>query len=138
MLINNITGNKKIDTGINTGIIILGAGALLLGAHKIYKDVELAYKQGQYNKEKTYNGERVDIGGIAAQIYDAFYNAYWLSFIQGLEDTDTAIKLLQSVPPDAVPDIAQAYFNLFGKIMKADYIRFLSANDYANIQYLFA
>jgi len=72
---------------------------------------------------------------VASIIYDAFYNADIFGFT---EDEAKAITELKRVPKTKISLLASLYQANYGKDLRKDFIRFLDANQYAQVQSLLA
>lgn len=77
----------------------------------------------------------VDLGSIAAQINEAFYNNDWFG---ASEDEEGAINALVSCPASLIKDLIPVYKAVSdGKDLKSDFVKFLSPEDYNRVKYLF-
>ena len=65
-------------------------------------------------------------------IHDAFYG----HFFGLVEDEQAAINALMAVPPPMVRSVASAYFNIDGKNMYDDFVKYLSDAQYREVKTL--
>lgn len=94
--------------------------------HKTYRDTT-----GKVVKRKV---EQIDLGTIAALIYDGFYNNDWLGFT---ENEDKAIAAIKNVPKEYIGQLAGIYKTKYKKSLKDDFITFLDDDQYKAVQSLF-
>lgn len=77
----------------------------------------------------------VDLGSIAGQINEAFYNDDWFG---ASEDEEGAINALVSCPASLIKDLIPVYKAVSdGKDLKSDFIKYLSPEEYNRVKYLF-
>jgi len=120
----------KIDKNIKIGAGIVGSVLLLFVGKKIYSQIKLKHEKNILDTSvATY-----DIGAIAAEIYDSFYNN---DFFGITEDEQRAIDALLPVPNEYVPKVSDTYFKLYNKILKADFVKYLSSDQWNIIKQKF-
>lgn len=73
------------------------------------------------------DGNLLDIGGIAGEIYDAFYRNDMFGWS---EDEARAIEALRKVPDANIDKLANIYNELYKKSLKEDFIKYLSEEEY--------
>lgn len=83
--------------------------------------------QDSYGNAQSIN---IDLGTAAATIYDAFYNNDWFGWT---EDEERAIRTLLPIPKSLIPDLADIYYKLYKKILKEDFIKYLSDEEYRQV-----
>ncbi len=127
---------------------VVGTALILFGGYRLI--------QKQVDKQKTRKRKReiedstvqyfytdskgqqqysnIDLGTIAAGIYDSFYNNDWFGWS---EDEERAMRLLLSVPREFIPDLENTYTSLYGEILREDFVRFLSDDEFQRIQQMF-
>lgn len=115
-----------------TGVIIIATGATYLIVKKIEKEIKLNRQQ----KLIDTNVSGIDLGGIAANIHDAFYNNDWFGFTEDEIRAMTEIAKL-GTRKDLVPELSDIYRKQYDKILKADFIAYLSADQYNAIKFYF-
>lgn len=135
----------------NNTPLIIGAGIALLFGKQILDKLQSKVKEDQVNtqievykqseKSNVYrilirysNGtskyKYINLDTLAAEIYDAFYNAGLFGF---WKNQDRAIKAINNVPISLIPRLSALYNVKFGKTLKDDFIKFLSTSDYAKV-----
>jgi len=113
--------------GIALGIFFMGK--------KIYKNIDLIREKNLLQSTVTAGGESYDLGGSAGEIYDAFYNN---DIFGATEDEERAISILTAIPDEYITDLSNIYYKLYGKILKADFIKYLSPEQYERVKDKFA
>jgi hypothetical protein len=122
-------------------IIIIFVAAIVLWV--IYKKISafIKLRKDQFllnnsTSTTTVNGVPISInlGTIATQINDAFYNNDWFGWT---EDEDLAVSTISNVPKQLIPDLTDIYFNLYKRNLNSDFVKFLSADSYKKVQNLF-
>lgn len=127
-------------------VIFAGLGFLAYkqGA-KIYKNFQIKKKIREQEAsildvnviDTTTGGNtqiQVNISAIANQIYDALYNNDWFG---GSEDEEAAIAAVKQVPKGLIKALKEQYAKDYSKDLQADLIKYLSADDFQQIAYLF-
>ncbi len=127
-------------------VIFAGLGFLAYkqGA-KIYKNFQIKKKIREQEAsildvnviDTTTGGNtqiQVNISAIANQIYDALYNNDWFG---GSEDEEAAIAAVKQVPKGLIKALKEQYAKDYSKDLQADLIKYLSANEFQQIAYLF-
>jgi hypothetical protein len=71
-----------------------------------------------------------DLGTAATTIYNAFYQNDWFGFT---EDRPKAMTALENVPNSLIGDLSQVYFQLYGKNLKEDFSKYLSADQWNQV-----
>jgi hypothetical protein len=113
----------KIDKNIKIGAGIVGSVLLLFVGKKIYSQIKLKHEKNILDTSvATY-----DIGAIAAEIYDSFYNNDWLGIT---EDEQRAVNAILPLPNEYVNKLSDTYFKLYNKILKADFVKYLSSEQW--------
>lgn len=77
----------------------------------------------------------VDVGTVAAGIYDSFYNNDWFGYT---EDEERAMRLLLGVPRESIPALEDIYFQLYQKILREDFIDYLSSEEWDRVKHMFS
>ena len=124
--------------GLKRPIIIKGSlilGGVLL-SYFIFKKIEKAIKLNREQKLIDTKADGLDLGGIAANIYDAFYNNDWFG---ATEDEIRAMQELAKlgVNKTLVPQLSDIYRKQYNHILKADFISYLTQDEYNAIKFYF-
>lgn len=127
-------------------VIFAGLGFLAYkqGA-KIYKNFQIKKKIREQEAsildvnviDTTTGGNtqiQVNISAIANQIYDALYNNDWFG---SSEDEEAAIAAVKQVPKGLIKALKEQYAKDYSKDLQADLIKYLSADEFQQIAYLF-
>jgi hypothetical protein len=125
-----IVKNKTARTFITIGSL---AGSVWF-TYKSAKDIQSMIQNAKYGSEnvdsttveQSDTGELIDLKTTAADIHDSFYNNDWFGVT---EDEERAIAALQSVPIEHMKRLAQIYNNIYGEILKQDFVAFLSSEE---------
>jgi len=96
---------------------------LLEGQETIVYDVDV---WGGEVKTQT-----VDLGAIAVEIYDSFYQNDWFGWT---ENEQAAINALQKVPKANIPKLEDIYYKAFKEILRVDFVKFLTNTDFQRIK----
>lgn len=125
-------------------IIVVGGGFLAYKrGKKIYDRIKIRQDVKEYGSGNvpvivTSNGTQVtsniNLKNVASKIYDAFFNNDWFG---ATEDEDGAIKAIKSVPKAYIPKLMQEYATLYNKNLHDDFVKYLSADSYEKVDYLF-
>lgn len=136
--------NKK--TWITVGVLVAGGITAYLiiknynkikNRIKLQKQLEL-YAQAQQGYTVTTPGGQpvnvtINLGQVAQEIYDAFYNNDWFG---STEDEEAAIAALKRVPKQLIPQLTQTYAQLFDKDLRSDFVAYLDSNEFQQVAYL--
>ena len=117
---------------IKAGVIMLGGVLSYFLIKKIAKTFELLRSQKLIDTKV----DGLDLGGIAANIYDAFYNNDWLG---ATEDELRAMSELAKLNDhrELVPKLSEIYRKQYGKILKADFISYLDDQQFTAVRSFF-
>ena len=135
----------KDTPGIGKAAIIIGGGIIVI------KTVRGIAQNIQQNKARnlleknvvsyTYTNDQgsivsgaIDLGTVAAEIYDAFYNADWFGWT---EDEERAMLAIVNVPKSQISKLEDIYYKLYKKVLRNDFIKYLSPDQWLAIKYLF-
>lgn len=132
-------------------ITIVSAAASVFFAWKESKNITNYFRNKKFASELT-NGNQtqvegtttttggapvqVDLKTIAAKIHSAFYDNDWFG---ASEDEEAAIAALMEIQPTDAARLAVIYNGLYAKILKEDFIKYLSVsqangiNSYLNV-----
>lgn len=69
-------------------------------------------------------------GSVAQRIYSAFYDNDWFGWT---ENEEAAIVAVNDVPKAFIPQLKETYFNLYGKNLNEDCIKYLK-DEYPRVQ----
>lgn len=99
---------------------------------KIAKTFELSRSQKLIDTK----AQGLDLGGIAANIHDAFYNNDWFGWT---EDELRAMQELAKLNDhrELVPELSEIYRKQYGKILKADFISYLDDQQFTAVRSFF-
>jgi hypothetical protein len=129
-----IIKNPKIRLFITVG----GLATSAFFTYKESKNIEQYFKNKKYHKELTPGSnttgtgtttgtdgqpKQVDLKTIAAKIHSCFYDNDWFG---ATEDEIGAIKALLQVRPEDASRLSDIYNELYQKILKEDFIKYLS------------
>jgi len=99
---------------------------------KLQQQLQLYAQAQQGYTVTTPSGQQVNVtinlGQVAQEIYDAFYNNDWFG---STEDEEAAIAAVKRVPPQ------QTYAQLFSKDLRSDFVKFLDSDEFQQVAYLF-
>lgn len=126
-------------------LLLLGIGGATVtyfSVKKIMKNAKAKKLQKKlferYQESITINdqgtAQQVNFSIKAGVIYDSFYNNDVFGFT---ENEDRAIETLLSIPKQYVKTLAKYYFDLYGKILQNDYIKFCRESQYQKIKHYF-
>lgn len=73
----------------------------------------------------------IDLGSTAAEIDDAFFNNDWFG---ASEDEERAIIALLAVPDEYISALSDIYYKLYKRILKADFVSYLSDEEYMQVK----
>lgn len=123
------------------GVFVVGGVVVFIAVKEGYAGVKEWRRKSVLNNSTmtgttgTGNAITVDLGSIAAQINEAFYNNDWFG---ASEDEEGAINALVSCPASLIKDLIPVYKAVSdGKDLKSDFIKFLSPEEYNRVKYLF-
>ena len=142
------TDYKKYYEWIPLPVRVVGTGIL---AYAGYKAIRTEIDKAQANKRRRQlentqvqyvyetpggqiNTASIDLGTIAAQIYDALHNT---GLIWWDEDEAKATRALLQVPRSEIPALEDLYFRLYGYILKEDIIDTFNNEQQARVMHLF-
>ena len=117
---------------ITISAILIFAGIVTWLFFFIKNSVQNAKKNALLNSATSSGEVVIDLGGKAAEIYDALHGS-WLS-----EDEDRAIQAIISVPKNSIHKLETIYFSLYGYNLKQDLINYLSNSEFKRISYQFS
>ncbi len=86
------------------------------------------------SKKYESNGSGFNPAIVAAQIYDAVYNNDWFGFS---EDEERIKEVLLSIPSGHINDVAQAYQELYNKVLQEDVVAALGDDEWNAVKQLF-
>ena len=78
--------------------------------------------------------QNINVSSAAAEIYDALYNNDWFG---ASEDEARAAAAVKTIPQPYNKNLQDEYSTLYSKDLKADLIKYLSADQWNSISYLF-
>jgi len=127
-------------------------GIVVVGGFSLYKTVvqpqidKWKIRRDQ-RKEKKYNvpvvvtngdgtgyRQTINLATSAGIIYDAFYNNDPMGWT---EDETRAIAELKKIPQGMIPQLTEAYREVYSKDLKKDFIKFVDSDEWEKIDYLF-
>ena len=140
---NSKKGKETIKSDkVRLAVNIVGAVTSIYFSYKEAKNINQYLKNLKYKKELTTANnptgtgttidtdtgqpQQVDLKTVAAKIHDAFYNNDWFGWT---EDETEAAKALNEITTADASRLAEIYFQLYGKILKEDFIEFLSPEE---------
>jgi len=94
------------------------------------RNIDSEYNYSIQDSAGNVQNVSIDLGTAAANIYDAFYNNDWFGWT---EDEERAIRTILPVPKSLIADLSDIYFRLYKKILKEDFIRFLSDEEFRQV-----
>ena len=130
-IVKYLPEKKHVPVILKTAGIIVSGIITIVVVKKLVKGLELIKENKLFQTSTGTGTETIDLGGTAGEIYDAFYNNDWFGWT---EDEERAITLLNKVPDEDITKLAQVYFKLYSKILKADYIKYLTEEEYARVK----
>lgn len=141
---------KKLLTkdNLTTAGYLIGGGVLawvvIKNFNKIAQKIKLQQQLNLYAQaQQGYNvttptGQTVtvtvNLAQVSQEIYDAFYNNDWFG---STEDEEAAIAAVKRVPKQLIPQLTQTYAQLFNKDLRSEFVKYLSADEFAQVAYLF-
>jgi len=134
---------KKTQPVVNLFIFVVACGGIYMG----YRGLKRAKEKGKlrdllnlYNEVSTTGGAgsqeaiQINFALKAAIINDAFYNNDLFGWT---EDEGRAIETLLSVPKEYLPVLSKTYLEMFGKILQADFVKFLRPDQFEQVKSYF-
>ena len=76
----------------------------------------------------------VNLAQVSQEINDAFFNNDWFG---STEDEEAAIAAIKKVPKQLIPALTQTYLQLFNRDLRADFVKYLSTDEFQQVAYLF-
>jgi hypothetical protein len=148
IFVNSGKGKKLVQSDkVRLVVTLVASAASVFFAYRESKNITNYFRNQKFNSELT-NGnnptgtgtqinpdtgqpEQVDVKTIAAKIHDAFYNNDWFG---ASEDEEAAIAALLMITPTDAHRLATVYNQLYAKVLKEDFISFLSVEQSNGIQ----
>lgn len=102
-------------------------------AKKLQKDLFKKYQESILINNQG-QAQQINFSIKAGVIYDSFYNN---DIFGWTENEDRAIQTLLSIPKEYIETLAKYYFDLYGKILQNDFIKFCRESQYEKIKHYF-
>jgi hypothetical protein len=112
---------------------IIGIAGISIAIYFIVKAVKKKKENDKLVNSNADNGNgvTVDLGMKAAEIHEALHGGYFS------EDEVTAMNVIKGLSTANVLSLENLYFSLYGKNLKSDLIKYLSASQWTEIKHKF-